>query len=359
VLRWSAESLGAARAHRWVASPGAAAGPLRLAVVQGPGEDAAALAARAQQALSGPETRDLRGEHGAYFTDAPAGPGQLAALFPSEGLRGAPRIARLVQDAAQRARSTWTSLAALGIHPSLAAGHSAGELAAATALGLLDLDVDALVRIGADIDAADSAPVALLSVLGAPEGHVRELLRAGAGLYLCADDSPRHQLLGGEAERVREAATALAAAGALCRELPWPISAHTPLFRPFAEALHARFHAAAVQRPDACLYSSAEARPFPWEDPPAARMLLRNQWLGTVRFRETVEAMYASGARAFVELPGRQGLAGYVTDTLGPRPHLSLALSSPDTRELAHLAAALWVHHLPVDVARLDAALLG
>ncbi|MBM4381720.1 MAG: ACP S-malonyltransferase [Deltaproteobacteria bacterium] len=298
----------------------------------------------------------LSGEHGACFTHRPVGPVALAALFCSEGFRGEPSVARLSDAALQQGRRGWTALGRAGIRPAFAAGQSAGELAAAATLGLVELPPARLAEVGARLDALVSPPgspgaVVLLSVLGAAPVSVEAALHAAPGLYLCADDSPRHQLLCGAQARIHEASRLLGAGGALCRELPWPIAPHSPLFLPAADALGALFDASPVLRPAACLFSSASARPFPFEAPAATRRMLKDQWTRPVRFRETVEAPYAEGVRGFPELPGQQGLAGYATDTLGARPHLAATLGGGSPLALAHLAAQLWVHQMPVDLA--------
>jgi len=73
-----------------------------------------------------------------------------------------------------------------------------------------------------------------------------------------------------------------------------------------------------------------------------------------VRFVEQIEAMYAAGARVFVEAgPGRI-LSGLVRRILGDRPHAALAVDDPGQdgwSSLGHLLAQAFALGLPVDLA--------
>ncbi|MBL7523006.1 polyketide synthase dehydratase domain-containing protein, partial [Frankia sp. CNm7] len=73
-------------------------------------------------------------------------------------------------------------------------------------------------------------------------------------------------------------------------------------------------------------------------------------------FRQTIEAMYAAGARVFVQVgPGRLG--GLVDGVLEDSPHLTIAANSAHRDglgQLRRLAVALWVEQGNPDLAALD-----
>ena len=94
------------------------------------------------------------------------------------------------------------------------------------------------------------------------------------------------------------------------------------------------------------VFSNAEAVPYP-EDPTLMRRLLAAQLARPVRFVEQVEAMYAHGARTFLELGPGAVLTGLVGKILGGRPHRAINLDTRGTdaatafhRGLARLFAA-------------------
>jgi acyl transferase domain-containing protein len=94
---------------------------------------------------------------------------------------------------------------------------------------------------------------------------------------------------------------------------------------------------AAPRRP---VWSNRTAAPYP-DDPALIRAEMAAQISEPVRFAEQVEAMYAAGARVFVEAgPGRvlTGLAGAV---LGDRPHLAVACDGPRGQGLRRFLVAL------------------
>jgi NAD(P)-dependent dehydrogenase (short-subunit alcohol dehydrogenase family)/malonyl CoA-acyl carrier protein transacylase len=94
------------------------------------------------------------------------------------------------------------------------------------------------------------------------------------------------------------------------------------------------------------------------------RALLARQVAEPVRFMEEIEAMYAGGARVFVEAGPGHVLTGLVGRILGDRPHLAVACDVPGQQgvtQLLNAVAALAVHGVPVNTDRLfegrDAAL--
>ena len=105
------------------------------------------------------------------------------------------------------------------------------------------------------------------------------------------------------------------------------------------------------------MWSCTTAAPYP-EDPEELRELLVEHWTSPVRFRETIEALYADGARIFVEVGPRGNMTAFIEDTLRGRPCCAVASDvrrRSGVTQLNHLAGMLAVHDADVDVARLFA----
>ena len=89
------------------------------------------------------------------------------------------------------------------------------------------------------------------------------------------------------------------------RALPLAVSApfHCALMAPAADVMRNALAAAVVQAPLVPLYANVSAAAV--ADPDMIRDLLVQQVTGTVRWRESVEAMVAAGVSEFVEFGGK------------------------------------------------------
>ncbi|WP_435240513.1 SDR family oxidoreductase [Streptomyces cucumeris] len=350
-------------------------GPVRVAVVA---EDVAALTARLRRVLAG--------EHdpaaGIHVADPPAvegevpgsGPGEVAFLFPGQGSQrpgmfaghfiAFPELQRHLElgrthadvlyppaafdaagRAAQRAALTDTRVAqpalgmtglaaydlltSAGVVPAMAGGHSYGELVALCAAGaltpraLLELSAE---RAAAIVAAAGDTPGAMAAVT-APAEDVLQVLR-DTGLdervVLANHNAPRQAVISGPEEAVAEAVRALRDAGHSAKTIPVACAFHSPLVAAasarFAEVL-ARYEVAAPEFP---VWANRTAAPHGAE-PDAIRAELAAQIGAPVRFVEQIEAMYAAGARVFVEAGPGTVLTRLVGAILGDRPHRAVA----------------------------------
>src|SRR5437763_8916778 len=138
-----------------------------------------------------------------------------------------------------------------------------------------------------------------------------------------------------------------------------PIPAARPSHRPVrasaADAFAHLLEGHELTTPSYPVWSNMTAAPYP-DQPAEMRKLLAGQVANPVRFVEQVEAMYAAGARVFVEAgPGRV-LTGLVSRILGDRPHTAVACDAqgePGLRRLMLALAELAAAGVPADVARL------
>jgi len=92
--------------------------------------------------------------------------------------------------------------------------------------------------------------------------------------------------------------------------------------------------------PSVEVFSNTTAAPYPRE-PNAIRELLTEHLVRPVRFADQIEAMYAAGARVFVEVGPGNVLTRLVGQTLGERPHTAVAVDLPRRNGLTQLQHAL------------------
>jgi acyl transferase domain-containing protein len=262
-------------------------------------------------------------------------------------------------------------LGRLGIRPDAVLGHSSGDFSALWEAGVLPVDDDAeLVRqvvvlneVYEQLRGEGRLPSGtLLAVSAADPEHVRAVVeRSDGALTVAIDNCPRQVVLGGCAAAAAAAADELRQAGAVCAPLPLDYLPHTPHFTEFAARLHElhrqregqlRFHP-----PRTALYSCVTAGRYP-TNPAVVRGLVADQWSHPVRFRETIEKMYADGVRIFVEVGPRGSLASFTADVLRGTPHVAVPAdveARSGVTQLAHLVGLLAAHHVPMTLDHLYA----
>jgi len=254
-------------------------------------------------------------------------------------------------------------LSRLGLRAEAIVGHSTGEYSALMAAGAVEVeDEDRLIdyilegnRATERAMRAGKVPHGVLLTVGPAAPDVLRDLTARGDLYLAMDNCPHQAVVCGDDEAIGRAEAALKARGAICQRLPFARAYHTPLFEPVCEELRPYYAGGRFAAPRTRLYSCATAAAVP-PDAAEVRRLALEQWARPVRFRETIETMYADGLRLFVEVGPRGNLTAFVQDTLRGRPHLAVAANLPSRSgmtQLHHLLAMLAAHGRPLDLAPL------
>ncbi len=309
------------------------------------------------------------------FVDHPRGLLPSQVIFPPPVPSGEPKD-RANNDAFWRMdigpeaifaanQAIFALLESLQIKPDAIVGHSTGEYSALFAAGanryeddekLLD-DILALNRQYEGLAKAGLiAEGHLMTVGGVELDTLSSLICERQDLFLAMDNCPHQQVVcalsSESAEWVKDR---LSEKGAVTTCLPFDRAYHTPAFQSFCDRLDEFFDRLTIVPPRVRLYSCMTAEPLP-ERPEEIRRLATGQWANRVRFRETIERMYADGVRIFVECGPRNNLTSFVDDILRGRPRLATPADvqfQGGITQLNHLIAQLAAHGVPMDLAAL------
>jgi acyl transferase domain-containing protein len=374
--------------------------PHRLAVVAASLGDLAAKLDAARRRLADPACTQIKDRDGIYYlADPEIRGGRLALLFPGEGSQSVnmlgelcvhfPEVRRafdLADGATQEPgrlpssalvfpppfRSPEASAAAaerlwgidratesvltadaaivnlferLGLQADMIVGHSAGEWIAMAAAGVIDRDefvatLPALSAIHRRLDADATIPRMRLLAVGAGREAVASVMRDIHTSVEFANDNCPHQVVivvsPADGETI---AAALRQRGIYVEELPYDRGYHTGAFACIREPLRDYFASMTIRPSRIPLFSCATAETYP-DDRDRIIDLVSSAFARPLLFRQTIEAMYAAGARTFVEAGPRGNLSAFVDDILRGRPHLTVAVDH------VHRTGLLALNHL-------------
>ncbi|HEY2702001.1 MAG TPA: beta-ketoacyl synthase N-terminal-like domain-containing protein [Pseudonocardiaceae bacterium] len=235
-----------------------------------------------------------------------------------------------------------TALRRIGVTADALAGHSVGEWTAMQAAGMYSPPpaTDLLDRYWPD---GFSLPDCEFRVLGCSVTTAEELA-AGLDIAISHDNAPQQSIACGPSCATGQLDDACRARGILVRRLPFRSGFHSRFVQPWLAPFE-RIVAELDLRPATIpVWSATRVGPYP-ADPGDVRALYVEHLRQRVRFRELVEAMYAAGFRAFVQVGAGQ-LGSFVGDTLGAARHLVIGAASdlrPGLGQLRRVATALWV----------------
>ncbi|WP_338118481.1 beta-ketoacyl synthase N-terminal-like domain-containing protein, partial [Streptomyces coryli] len=365
------DDAGSYRLRDWAATAARRAasrpGQVRIAVVA---RDVTELADRLRQALAGEAGR------GVFLAADETAPGTVAFLFPGQGsqypgmagdlLIAVPELQHHLQlgaahapalypptgfapDAGQQQRERLTDtrnaqpalgiagltayelLGRAGVRPGMAGGHSYGELVALCAAGVFtpaELIALSERRARVILDAAGADPGTMAAVTASADETEQALKEAGLAerVVTANRNAPRQTIISGPTAAVAEAVTALKTAGLGTKPLPVACAFHSPVVAGAEPAFAAELAEIPLQKQEFPVWANRNAEPYPTDDPDAIRRGLAAQIGAPVRFAEQVEAMYAAGARTFVEAGPGTVLSGLVGKVLGDRPHVTVPI---------------------------------
>jgi malonyl CoA-acyl carrier protein transacylase len=234
-------------------------------------------------------------------------------------------------------------LTQVGVKAAAMAGHSFGEVAALHAAGALD--AEALVQVarkrGELMRDASASTSGAMTAVARPIDEVRAVVAAsGAEVVVANHNSPTQVVLSGSTAAIEKVEAALAAKGMTAKRLPVATAFHSPLVagssKPFGEFLAG----VKVAKPAVPVFGNADANAYPAE-PAAIRERLAAQLAQPVRFVEEIEAMYAKGARTFIEVGAGSVLTELVGRILGDKEHRAISLDRKGKHGVTTLQEAL------------------
>ena len=218
------------------------------------------------------------------------------------------------------------------------AGHSLGEYSALCGAQAFDLSTTArlLKRRGQAMQAA--VPVgegAMAALLGAHFALAEAICADAAQGEVCqaANDNGGGQVVISGHKMAVERAMALSKERGVKRAVALPVSApfHCSLMQSAADAMADALAKADLRAPLVPVYANVTAAPA--SDPNEIRELLVRQVTGTVRWRESVEAMWAAGVTDFVELGAK--VLGPMVKRIAPDANVISVVAMADIEALA------------------------
>ncbi len=198
------------------------------------------------------------------------------------------------------------------------AGHSLGEYSALAASGALSIaDTARLLRTrGQAMQSAVPVGVgAMAALLGLDFETVKavaaEAAAEGEVVQAANDNDPTQVVVSGHKTAVERAAEIAKEKGAK-RAVMLPVSApfHCALMQPAADVMAEALAGVEIKAPAVPLIANVRADAV--TDPDTIRQLLVEQVTGSVRWRESVEAMAAKGVTEFWEIGAGKALSGMI-----------------------------------------------
>lgn len=198
------------------------------------------------------------------------------------------------------------------------AGHSLGEYSALAAAGAISVaDTARLLRTrGQAMQSAVPVGVgAMAALLGLDFATVKEVAAEAAAegevVQAANDNDPKQVVVSGHKAAVERAAEIAKTRGAK-RAVMLPVSApfHCALMQPAADVMAEALAAVEIKAPAVPLIANVRADEV--TDPAEIRQLLVEQVTGSVRWRESVQAMAAKGVTEFWEIGAGKALSGMI-----------------------------------------------
>ncbi len=219
----------------------------------------------------------------------------------------------------------------LGLAPMAVCGYGLGEYTALVASGALDFDTAVRLVLergrAARIERA-SALGATVAICGLADDDVEACCaRAEGDAYVAGYDAPGRVIVSGSPEGVARTIEVARSLGATVDELADSGGFHTPALAGARDRLRKLLAEATFRDPDPVVVANVDARRH--ADPAEWPGLLSSQLCAPVRWRQSVERLFADGVRTFVEF-GAGTTLGTATRTALPRRAVqTFSIASP------------------------------
>jgi PfaB family protein len=253
----------------------------------------------------------------------------------------------------------------LGMRPSAAIGYCSGETNALFAMGAWDnldgfrddIDLQGVytrelsgeMRCVREAWRTEKVDWATLRIRARVD-DVRAALAGETRAYLTIINSPTDVVIAGETSACARVASKVGAHRA--RSIAYDFVMHCPEARRYAEAWHALHHRPTKPVPGVRFYTHSTLSSYA-ADAAACADALTGQAMNLVDFPAMVERAWADGVRVFVEHGPHGGCTKWISEVLGDREHVAVALDRygrSSTLEAAEAVARLFAAGVPMDV---------
>ena len=213
-------------------------------------------------------------------------------------------------------------LAAYGVMPDFAMGHSLGEYGALVAVDAMPF-ADALEAVsarGREMTRYSPADKGRMAAVFAPLEEIERILKTIEGYVVIANINSEHQsVIGGASPAVEQAMAALQKAGYEVSPLPVSHAFHTSIVAPASEPLRSVLERLRLQSPRLPIVANINGEFYPTGSNVVPQMLdiLAEQVAAPVQFIKGLRTLYAAGARTFIEVGPKKALQGFAEDVLG------------------------------------------
>lgn len=219
-------------------------------------------------------------------------------------------------------------LSGMGLAPQMTAGHSYGEFVALHSAGVLNLPD--LLRVSEArgrfmVEAGTGGDLGTMAAVMADRDAVSAAISDIADVIVANHNAPAQTILSGPVPAIEAAIAKLDAAGMTALRIPVGAAFHSPIVAPASDRLAAFVRDVDFAEPACPVYANSTGGVYP-TDADAARALLAGQLAQPVEFVAEIEAMYAAGARVFLNVGPKGTHANMVRQILGDRPHRAIAI---------------------------------
>ncbi|OSM07321.1 putative polyketide-type polyunsaturated fatty acid synthase PfaA [Magnetofaba australis IT-1] len=219
-------------------------------------------------------------------------------------------------------------LDAMGVKPDSALGHSFGEVMALHVAGAFSREAALTIasqRAARMEQASEGTDGGMIAALAGREQVEAALTPWPDAVVIANDNAPQQVVLAGPHSALTEVEAQLTQAGVRCKALSVASAFHSPLVADGAVGFLEDLNGIEFAAPQLPVIANETAEPYAG-DAQIIREQLARQLAQPVRFRQSVEALYAVGVRLFVEVGPSAVLTGLVGQCLADQPHAAVAL---------------------------------
>ncbi len=238
-------------------------------------------------------------------------------------------------------------LAAYGIRPDMAMGHSLGEygaLVSSRAMPFADA-LEAVSARGREMTRVSMQDNGRMAAVFAPLVEIERILRTVDGYVVIANlNSNTQAVIGGASQAVEQAIALFEKAGYNAVPLPVSHAFHTSIVAPASQPLRQVLERLHLESPHIPVVANVSGEFYPMGAQAVPQMLdiLARQVASPVQFIQGLRTLYDAGARVFVEVGPKKALQGFVEDVLGDRPDvLALFTNHPKFGDVPSFNQAL------------------